>query len=235
MSLICSWMRRGRPRCRAVIVALCWPLLSNAAEAESARLGVHFYDTPERRYQALHSMSDIQDHLKVDMQRFVTGFDDCPAIVAGPIEKGRPRDRLRDTWTVIQSVRVACWAALQLDPATAVTATGPDDRITPDMIRGIMLNSERLSAGDQEWAKALTTFDGGSISCKDRARCTLAAPDDGEWAKESVLFDLVLVDGDDRFIEVTQQYEGRAGFVYGVRWRITAGGGEVTAVFPELK
>lgn len=234
MSSISSWTLRRSFDCSAVAFAICASWTSTAfAEAGSVRLGLHFYDTPEHRYQDLHTLTEVLASLKSDMQQFVTGFDGCPSIVTGPIDKGTPRDTLRDTWTAVQSIRVECWFALQFDPETSVAATGPTDRITPDMIHGIMAYAERLSVEDEEWAKALTTLAGGRITCKDRERCQLSAPDGSDWAGDSVLFDLALVHGDERFVEVTQQHRGRAGFVYGVRWRDRAG--RVVEIFPQLR
>lgn len=228
-------MRRKSLDWLAGIFAACVCLTSSAlAETGNVRLGVHFYPTPERRYQNLHSMSEIQDRLKFDMQQFVTGFNDCPAIVGGPIEGGIPRDHLRDTWTVIQSISVWCWATLQIDPAAQVIASGPTDRITPDLIHGVMGYAEMLSAGSQNWSQTLMTFPGGEIACKDEWRCRLSLPDGRNPPERSLDFDLIMAIGDERFVMVTQMVHGRSGFVYGVRWRATKGGGEVVSIFPDL-
>jgi hypothetical protein len=45
--------------------------------------------------------------------------------------------------------------------------------------------------------------------------------------------DLILVHGDDWFIEVAQAYRGRISFVYGVLWRDTGSGGQVVKIFPD--
>ena len=234
MFSIFSWARQRS--LEPLIVALACSVLASVALAETAnvRLGAHFYPTPERRYQNLHSMSEIQDRLKFDMQQFVTGFNDCPAIVGGPIEDGIPRDQLRDTWTVIQSISVWCWATLQIDPAAQVIASGPTDRITSDLIHGVMGYAEMLSAGSQNWSQTLMRFPGGEIACKDEERCLLSLPDGKNPPDESLLFELILVKDDERFILVTQLYRGRSGFVYGVRRRENDGGGEVVSIFPDL-
>lgn len=169
------------------------------------------------------------------MQLFVKGFDDCPAIVAGPLESATPRDTLRDTWTVIQTLQVECWAVLQVDPATPVTEAGPADRITPAMMHAIMVNADRLSAGDEEWARTLMTLPGGDITCKDDWRCGLSLPDGRNPPEQSLGFDLIMALADERFIRITQMVYGRSGFVYGVHWRDTEGGGAVISIFPNLR
>lgn len=205
------------------------------AETQNARLGPDIGVANGHPFQRVGSVSDALDRLKSDMQLFVKGFNDCPAIVVGSIEGAPLRDTLRDTWTAVQTLQVECWAVLQVDPSARVTATGPSDRITPDMIYGIMAHAAKLSAETQEWRQALTTFPGGVITCKDEERCILALPDGKKPPDESLLFEVILAQGDERFILVTQLYRGQAGFVYGIRWRDTEAGGEVLDFFPQLR
>lgn len=203
------------------------------AETASVGIGAHFFPTAEHRYQNLRTVSDIQDELKSDMQQFVTGFADCPAIVVGPLDTGRPRDPLRDTSTIIQSIRVWCWAILQADPAAQVTAAGTGAEITPEMIQGVMANAERLSIANEHWAQTLITFSGGEISCSDQERCLIFLPDGRNPPEQSLGFDLIVAANDERFILVTQVIYGRSGFVYGVRWRESRDGGGVISIFPD--
>lgn len=219
MSLISSWTQQRRRRSLELLkLALACGTLASAALAETAtaHLGAHFRAADGRPFQDFGSVSEVLDQLKLDMQLFVKGFDDCPAIVAGRIESATPRDTLRDTWTVIQTLQVDCWAVLQVDPAVPVAAAGPADWITPEMMRGVMENAERLSAGDELWRQTLTSFPGGDITCKDAERCRLSLPDGRNPPEQSLEFDLILAMADERLIRVVQMVYGRAGFVYGV-------------------
>jgi hypothetical protein len=198
------------------------------------RLAAHFRDAAGNPFQSLGSVSEALDRQKLDMQQFVKGFDDCQALVAGPIESATPRDSLRDTWTVIQTISVECWTLMQIAPGTKVAPTEPDDRITPEMIHKIMANADRLSAENEDWAKTLIVFPGGDIACKDKERCRLSLPDGKSPPEQSLDFDLIAAIGDARFIQVTQMVYGRSGFVYGVLWHESQGGGEVISIFPDI-
>lgn len=226
--------QRALDRLIVALAACCVLASSSLAETESVRLGAHFRDAEGHPFQQLRSVHEVLDRQKLDMQTFVEGFDDCSDIVARPIESGTPRDSLRDTWTVVQTINVECWVLLQLDPAAPVTAARSTDRIVPEMVYGIMGNAERLSAENEEWAKALMDFTGGEISCKDKERCRLSLPDGESPPEQSVDFELIMATGHERFIMVTQMVYGRSGFVYGVRWRDSQSGGEVVSIFPDL-
>jgi hypothetical protein len=203
------------------------------AETGTVRIGAHFFPTSEHRYQSFRSMSEIQDQLDSDLQQFVTGFAGCPAIVEGLLDFGKPRDPLRDTSTIIQSIRVWCWAILQTDPTAQVSASGLGAEITTELIQGIMANAQMLAAEDEAWSQTLVTFSGGEITCTDLERCRLSLLDGKDPPEQSVDFDLILATGDERFILVTQAIYGRSGFVYGVRWRESQDGGEVISIFPD--
>lgn len=235
MYSIYSWMpQRILKRLIMALTACCVLASSSSAETESVRLGVHFRDAEGHPFQQLRSVPEVLDRQKLDMQMFVEGFDDCSDIVARPIESGTPRDSLRDTWTVVQTISVECWALLQIDPAAPVTAARATDRIMPEMIYSIMGNAERLSAENEEWAKTLMDFTGGEISCKDKERCRLSLPDGESPPEQSVDFQLIMAKGNERFILVTQMVYGRSGFVYGVLWRAAGDGGQVVKIFPDL-
>jgi hypothetical protein len=234
LSSIFSWMRRKSPDWLAGAFAACVCFTSLAsADTEAVRLGVHFRGGSGESSQSLGPVSGFLDKLKLDMPRFQSRFDDCPAIVAGPIEKANPRDQLRDTWNAVLSIRTECWVLLQFDPTKPVAPTEPKDQLTPAMIHGIMAGAERLSRENEELGRVLFTFGGGTIICKDKERCELSSPEVGEWANYSLYLDLILVHGDDWFIEVAQAYRGRISFVYGVLWRDTGSGGQVVKIFPD--
>jgi len=234
MYSICSWMRRKNRDWLTGTFAAAACLTSFAlAETGTVRIGAHFFPTSEHRYQSLRSVSEIQDQLNSDMQQFVTGFAGCPAIVDGPLDVGRPRDPLRDTSTMIQSIRVWCWAIVQNDPAAQVTASGPSVEITPELIQEIMANAEKLSADDEDWSQTLVTFSGGEITCTDQERCRMSLLDGKNPPERSVDFELIMATSNERFILVTQVIYGRSGFVYGVRWRESQDGGEVISIFPD--
>lgn len=235
MSVICSWrLPKTIDRLASALVVCCFLGSAVRAETESVRLGVHFHYSANQPYSKLHSISEVQDQLKSHIPQFVTGFDGCPDIVSRDLNDGTPRDKLRNTWTIIQSFRTQCWAVLQFDPTKPVAPTEPEDQLTPDMIHGIMAGAERLSRENEKLGRVLFTFGGGTITCKDKERCELSSPEGGEWANYSLYLDLILVHGDDWFIEVAQAYRGRISFVYAVRWRQSQGGGEVVAIFPDL-
>lgn len=234
MSSIFSWMRRNsRDRLIGTFAAGACLTSFALAETGTVRIGAHFFPTSEHRYQSLRSVSEILDQLNSDMQQFVTGFAGCPAIVDGPLDAGRPRDPLRDTSTMIQSIRVWCWAIVQNDPAAQVTAARTGVEITPEMIQGIMANAERLSVDREDWSRTLVTFSGGEIACTDHERCRLSLLDGKNPPEQSVDFELIMATSDERFILVTQVIYGRSGFVYGVRWRESKDGGEVISIFPD--
>ena len=206
-----------------------------AAEPDLVRFGPHIFKVERRAFQGMASVSEVTARAGHKFQFVAKGLADCPAVVEGPLRKARPRDTLRDTWTIIQSIRVECWALLQVSPQAGVKAATADDRITPRMIHRIMANSIRLAASDEEWSKALIRFPGGEIACKDAWRCIFSRPDGNNPPDYSLGFELILAAGHERFIEVTQMYEGRAGFIYGIRWRDTPAGGEVVAIFPDIR
>jgi hypothetical protein len=236
MSMICSWrLPKTIDRLALALVVCCSLGSAVRAETESVRLGVHFRYSADQPYSKLHSISEVLDQLKFHMPQFVTGFDGCSDIVSRDLNDGTPRDKLRSTWTIIQSFRTQCWAVLQFDPTTPVAPTGPEDQLTPAMVHGIMAGAERLSRENEELARVLFTFGGGTIICKDKERCELSSPEGGEWANYSLYLDLILVHGNDWFFEVAQAYRGRISFVYGVRWRDSQRGGEVISIFPDLR
>ncbi|EEW25694.1 hypothetical protein [Rhodobacter ferrooxidans] len=235
MSLINAWKRQGSLELPTIVMVLSAIAGAALAETLPVRLGTNFPDAVGRPLQKSGSVAEVLRRLNLGMQLYVTDVDNCQALIRIPPWKQQEIDTLTDTHTIVQSIEAGCWAVLQFDPSTRVTTFESTDRITPAMIHGIMAHSEELSAGNDEWRKTLTTFAAGVITCKDEDRCLLALPDGKRPPDESLLFDLILAKDDARFILVTQLFQGRAGFVYGVRWRETAGGGEVISMFPEME
>jgi hypothetical protein len=232
MFSIFSWMRQTKIDLVACVLVIGSCLATGAmAETESVRIGEHFMSSAPNSYQARKDISEIRDLLQSDMQQFSTGFGDCANIVSRDLNDGTPRDRLRATWTAMQSIKVYCWTAMQFEPDTPVIPTRPEDRLTPEIIHGIMAGAERLSQDDEDAAKTLVAFPAGMLSCKDKERCKLAAPDDGDWANYALYMDLVLVNGDDFFVTVSQAYRGQVGLVYGVHWRATGIEGKIVSIF----
>ena len=234
MSSISSWMRQKSPELLALVFAF-WIGVAPASLAETGtvRLGTYLRDSDGQPLQRRDVISSVLDRLASDMQLFVAGFDGCPEMVAGPLGNGTPRDSLRDTWIVLQTLRVECWALLQFDGSARVSALAPDDRITPRIIQGIIAHAERLSAEDEEWAKVLMAFPSGEIFCRDGERCRLSLQDGRNPPEQSLDFDLIMATQEVWFIVVTQMVYGRSSFVYGVMWREEAGKGEVASIFPD--
>ena len=235
MFLNFSWTRQRS--LELLVVALACSVSASATLAETAiiRLVAHFRDAAGYPLQNFESVGDVLARLSLGTRLYVRDVNNCQELVGVPLGKENGYDTLRNTYTVIQSIKVGCWAILQIAPTSPVTASGAVDRITPDMVHGIMADAQKLSAQDDEWLKALTTFPGGVIACEDEERCLLSLPDGKNPPDESVLFELIAAQGDERFVLVTQMYRGQAGFVYGIRWRETEGGGEVISIFPDLR
>jgi hypothetical protein len=217
----------------AMLLMACAALASQAlAEPQAVRLGTYFSYHFQLHNSAFRTIGDLVRLQNEDIPDFITGFEDCPAMVHGSIERGgTPRDSQRETWTVIQSLDAECWAMLQLDPAAPVTGSEPSDQISPAMIRAVMDLAARLTANDPEWGKVLLDFPGGEIFCKTPQRCVLSLPDGKNPPEQSLLFRLMMATGQTQFIEVTQMIHGRSQFVYAVRWHQTAKGGYVHDVF----
>jgi hypothetical protein len=206
----------------------------SAAEAESVRIGPGIRDADGHPFPGMTSVSRIIETKGRELGLFVQGFSDCPAIVTRSLKGTHPRDDLRQTWTMIQTIRVECWAFLQADPDAHVELAASSDWNGAAVIHGIMAYAEGLTAWNEKWEKVLMTFPGGDITCSEDLRCLLVLPDGRDPPERSLEFDLLTAMGDERFIQVTQMVYGRAGFVYGVRWRETEDGGQVVSIFPDI-
>lgn len=202
------------------------------AETGSVRVGIYPREAGGQPLQMQSVVSDVRERLSADIQLFVAGIDSCTELVAKPLGSGTPRDNLRDTWTVIQTIRAQCWALAQLDEKALVSGFQPSDRISPAMVHGIIAHAKRLSDKDAEWAKVLMTFSGGEIACRDDKWCRLSRLDGRNPPEQSLDFQLIIATQDIRFIIVTQMVYGMSGFVYGVMWREAGTTAEVVSIFP---
>ncbi|WP_284164200.1 hypothetical protein [Frigidibacter sp. SD6-1] len=219
----------------AAMVAGCISASATFAGPQSVRLGQHFRDVAGYQMHGFGNVATVLERQSLGVEAFVREARDCRDLLAIPQGKEHGYDTLRETYAVIQSIKVECWVMSHVDPGVLTTPTEATDLITPAMIRGIMANARNLSAANEDWAKTLLDFSDGEIACRDKERCRLERPDGKKPPEQSVGFELVLARGDERFIRVIQMIYGRSGFVYGVRWREAGGGGEVVAVFPELQ
>lgn len=202
------------------------------AETGSVRFGTYLRDAGGQPLQMQSVVSDVLKRLSSDIQLFVAGIDGCTDLVATPLGSGTPRDNLRDTWTVIQTIRAQCWALSQLDDKALVSGFHTSDRITLAMVHGIIAHAKRLSDKDEEWAKVLMTFSGGEIACRDNEWCRLSRLDGRNPPEQSLDFQLIIATQDIRFIIVTQMVYGMSGFVYGMMWREAGTTAEVVSIFP---
>jgi hypothetical protein len=202
------------------------------AETGSVRFGTYLRDAGGQPLQKQSDVSDVLERLSSDIQLFVAGIHGCTDLVATPLGSVMPRDNLRDTWTVIQTIRAQCWALAQLDEKALVSGLQTSDRITPAMVHGIIAHAKRLSDKDAEWAKVLMTFAGGEIACREDEWCRLSRLDGRNPPEQSLDFQLIIATQDIRFIIVTQMVYGKSGFVYGVMWRESGTTAEVVSIFP---
>ncbi len=235
MSSISSWMRQARLS-RVAFVWLTQVTLATVTHADTngVRLAKHFRDPAGYPMTDFGSLADIQKRQDLAVQLFLANAGNCRDLLALPLGKERGYDKTQNAYMIIKSIAVECWAVSQVDPAAPVAVTGPDDRITPAMIHGIMADAERRSAEDEDWAKTLMTFPGGDIVCRDEERCRLSLPDGRDPPEQSLAFELMMANGEERFVKIAILVYGRAIFYYGVRWRGNEAGGEVVGIFPDL-
>lgn len=234
MSTISSWRRR-RSLELFLSALTCLALTSPIrAESTSVRLAENFRDVVGYPLRDFGTVQDVLKRKSLSVQALIKGAVNCQDLLAIPLGAEQDYDSSQNTYNNIQVQKVQCWALSQLDRGAVVTATGPDDRLTPEIMHGIMANAERLSATGGDWLKTLTVFSGGTIECWDAERCTLSLPDAKEIPDYELYFYLIPAQGDERVVMVVQSYDGRSEFVYGVRWRETASGGEVVDIFPDM-
>lgn len=203
------------------------------AESGSVRFGTYLRDAGGQPLRNQPIISHVLERLSSDMQLFILGFHGCADLVAKPLRSGTPRDNLRDTWTVIQTIRAQCWALSQLDEKATVSGFQTKDRISAEMIQGIIGHVKTLSDENEEWAKVLMSFSGGDVACRDDEWCRLSLQDGRNPPEQSLDFQLIIAAQDIRFIIVTQMVYGKSGFVYGVKWREAGTKAEVVSIFPD--
>jgi hypothetical protein len=165
---------------------------ASLAETGSVRFGTYLPDSGGQPLQKQSVVSDVLERLSSDIQLFVAGIHGCTDLVAKPLGSELPRDNLRDTWTVIQTIRAQCWALAQLDEKALVSGFQPSDRISPAMIQGIIAYAKGLSDKDAGWAKVLMTFSGGEIACRDNEWCRLSGRDGRNPPEQSLDFQLII-------------------------------------------
>lgn len=235
MSLTSSWIRRRHRELLVASTMCCVSMASSLAERPAIRLGPVFWrsydDVP---FTVPDSVSGMLEQLKPAIGLFVKNAEDCHKLVDTPLGKDKPINELRRTWAIIQSLKAQCWAVLHADPEGRILRTTAADALTPEIVFGVMAYASALSAGNEEWMKTLTPFSGGEIKCRDAWTCLLSLPNGKDWPDESAYFHMLMVTEDEKFILVSQAYQGRVGFVYGVRWRETVGAGPVVSIFPDI-
>lgn len=234
MSSIYSWMRLKILKFLALALLCSSSLVQpSIAESGSVRFGTYLRDAGGQPLRNQSIVSRVLERLSSDMQLFIAGFHSCTDLVAKPLGSGTPRDNLRDTWTVIQTIRAQCWALSQLDEKATVSGFQTKDCISAEMIQGIIGHVKRLSDENKEWAKVLMTFSAGEVACRDDEWCSLTLQDGRNPPEQSLDFQLIIAAQDIRFIIVTQLVYGRSGFVYGVKWREAGTKAEVVSIFPD--
>lgn len=233
MSSIFSWIRPNNLRFLALaLICSVGHVHALFAETGSVRFGTYLRDAGGQPLQKQSVVSDVLERLSSDIQLFVAGTHGCTDLVATPLGSVMPRDNLRDTWTVLQTIRAQCWALAQLDEKELVSGFQTSDLISPAMIQGIIAYAKGLSDKDAEWAKVLMTFSGGEIACRDNEWCRLSRLDGRNPPEQSLDFQLIIATQDIRFIIITQMVYGKSGFVYGVMWREASATAEVVSIFP---
>ncbi len=235
MSLTFSWMRRRRLELVVAVITFCASADAAFAESWAIRLGPVFWQSyDDLPFTDPDSVSGMLEQFKPVIGHFVKDGGDCQKLAGTPLGKDKPVNKLRFTWTILQSLKAQCWAIMHADPEVRIVRTTAADALTPEMIFGVMAYASALAAGNEEWMKTLTTFSGGEIKCRDAWTCLLFLPDGKDWPDESAYFDMLMVTEDEKFILVSQAYQGRVDFVYGVQWRETEDGGQVVSIFPDI-
>lgn len=234
--LIFSW-RRQTPKINLRIISFVCAMVIGAASnaaAEVVRIGPEIRNAHGQGNSISRSVSQLIAQENKKLQQVSREFSDCSEIVKGPLNKAGPRDSLRETWSVIQTIQVECWALMQTSTGYRITDARMSDKITPEMISGIVKYVAKLEESDEDWARLLMSFPGGVTVCSTMWRCNLSLPD-GIYPPEQALdLSLILATRDERFVKVTQLVYGRSGVVYGIRWRSGVGDGEVVAIFPDI-
>ncbi len=216
--------------------ALCVVALffAHQVQAEPVRLAERFRDIGGAPLRGFGTVGGAIERESIAVQAYVKGAVTCRDLLSIPYGSEPGYDSTRNTHNVIFGVKVACWALSSLYPDRPVGATLPSDHLTPEIARGIMDHLNMLSERSEDWGKTLLVFPGYLAKCGGDEMCGAFWPEGSDLSDYRVGLDLILADGNDRFIRVSQSYDGRVDWVFGVRWRKTDTGGEVVEVFPDI-
>lgn len=234
MSTIFSWMRQEH-RDPLLFALVCISLLLvHQVQADTVRLAEDFRDIAGSPLRELGTVGAVTERESVAVQAFVKGAVTCRDLLSIPYGSEQGYDRTRNTHNIIFGRKVGCWAISGLDSGRPVGATLPSDRLTSDIVRGVMDRLNMLADHSEDWRKTLLVFHGYSVRCWEEEQCAAFWPEGSDLSDYHLYFSLILADGDDRAIRVAQSYDGRVDWVFGVRWRKTDTGGEVIEVFPDI-
>jgi hypothetical protein len=209
-------------------------LHAHQIQADTVRLADGFRDIAGSQLREFDTVGAVMARESVAVQAYVKDAATCRDLLSIPYGHEHGYDRTRNTHNIIFGRKVGCWALASLDPDRPVGATLPADHLTPDIIRDIMVHLNQLADRSEDWRKTLLVFHGSSVRCRDDEECAAFWPEGSDLSDYEVSFRLILADGNDRAIKVAQSYDGRVDWVFGVRWRKTATGGEVVDIFPDL-
>ena len=202
------------------------------AEGAAIRLAPNFEDVAYFPMLAYETVEEVLDRQNLAVEAYVRGIDSCQELLAIPKGAERGYDKTQMTYASIMRIKVECWTLVQLDQSAKIAPMEKADKLGEDAVEAIRAFSENLPLELDLWPDVLTAVNGGIIGCNGMDRCELSAPDDSEWEDYTMHFRLLLLDGDRKYIAVTEAYEGRPGFVFGVVWSDSAG--RVLEMFPKL-
>jgi hypothetical protein len=225
----------GKRWCRSALAAIPICLgLTMSAEAESGviRLAPSFEDVAYFPMLLHETVAEVLDRQDLAVEAYVRGIDSCQELLAIPDGAEHGFDKTQMTYVTILKIKVECWALLQLDQDAKIAPMERSDKLGEDAVEGIRAFSENLPLELDLWPGVLTAVNGAVIGCNGMDRCELSAPDGSDWEDYTMHFRLLLVDGERKYISVTEAYEGRRNFVFGAIWSDRAG--RVLAMFPKL-
>lgn len=231
LCLICSWKRW----CHSVLLPtlICLGLTASAvAEGAVIRLGPNFEDVVYFPMLAHESVGELLDRANLGVEAYVRGIDSCQELLAIPKGTEPAYDKGQRTYAIITRIKTECWALVQLDPDAKVAPMEDTNTLDEEEVWGIRAFFGTLPGQLSFPAEVLTDENGATVGCNRQDLCALSVPDESEWADYNLYFQLLLVDGDRKYIAITEAYEGRSGFVFGVIWSDSAD--RVLEMFPRL-
>lgn len=232
LSLVYSWMQWCS---RGPLFSLTGLLLAVPVHAEGdvIRLGRDFRDVAGFPMLEQQTVAEVLDRENLGVKAYVMGTDSCQKLLAIPKGSEPGYDKTQMTYTIITTIKVECWVLSQVDPSAKVAPMEESDRLSEQVVEGIRAFGETLPGELDLWPEVLIATNDAKVGCNGHDRCALSAPEESEWAGYTMHFRLVLADGERKFIAVTEAYEGRRGFVFGVIWSDSAG--RVLEMFPILE